>query len=252
MAGETGRWVSSLEARGYSALLQVVAKRARASDRRATHLAFRRERERLLRRFHYEREARGQGHLRVAGVDEVGRGCLAGPVVAAAVILRGEPLIPCLDDSKCLSESLREALFPLVSWEAEAMSVCFMGPDYIDQVNILRATQEAMRRALQSLPVSPGMVLVDGDTAIPGIPFPQRALKKGDALSASISAASVIAKVLRDHYMMSRHGDFPPYNFRQNKGYGTREHWEAIRTHGPCPIHRGSFLESLRQVTFDF
>jgi len=233
-------------------LLKAIARRAGAADRRGTQMAFRRERERLIRRFHYEREARAQGHLMVAGVDEVGRGCLAGPVVAAAVILRGEPLIPCLDDSKCLSASLREALFPLISWEAEAVSVCFMGPDFIDQVNILRATQEAMRRALARLQVPPDMVLVDGGTTIPGLPFPQRALKNGDALSASISAASVIAKVLRDRYMVSRHGDYPPYNFRQNKGYGTREHWEAIRTHGPCPLHRGSFLESLRQATFGF
>ncbi len=237
---ECAKWAQDLEARGYESLIEAVYRRARARGIQRS-LALKAERDRLKRCLFYEMDVRAQGYLRVAGVDEVGRGPLAGPVAAAAVILKGELLLPCLDDSKCLNAVTRGTLFDLIGFETEALAVSLVDVAFIDRYNILRATQEAMRRAIWSLPEPPDFVLVDG-LCIPDLGTAQRAIVKGDALSGSISAASIMAKVIRDRYMVARARDFPHYAFDKNKGYGTPEHWEALRIHGPCTLHRRSFL----------
>ena len=177
----------------------------------------------------------------VAGVDEAGRGPLAGPVVAAAVVLdiRGE--WGGLDDSKKLAPETREELFARVMQEARAFSWAVVGPRTIDRVNILRASLEAMRRAVCRLRVSPDMVLVDGHLPVPGIGCQQHAVVDGDASMLSIAAASVVAKVVRDRIMGRLDRVWPHYGFARHKGYATPEHLAAIASHGPCPLHRYSF-----------
>lgn len=175
----------------------------------------------------------------VAGVDEAGRGPLAGPVVAAAVILPPDRFLPGVNDSKQLSESERELLY------AEITDVCdygvgIAGPEEIDNVNILQATYLAMQRALSRLRQSPHFVLADAVT-IPAIPFPQEGIIGGDALCACIAAASIVAKVTRDRLMRQCDSLYPQYGFASHKGYGTPDHLEALRLYGPCPIHRQSF-----------
>ncbi|HKQ97265.1 MAG TPA: ribonuclease HII, partial [Candidatus Polarisedimenticolia bacterium] len=173
----------------------------------------------------------------VAGVDEVGRGCLAGPVLAGAVIL--DPLRPVdgLRDSKLLEPSRREALAAAI--EARAIAVAFGMSDVgeIDATNILRATEQAMRRAVEALLVTPDYLLVDA-LAIPGTSIPQRGIVHGDRLCASIAAASIVAKVRRDALMRTLHADWPAYRFDENKGYGTPRHLEALERHGASPLHR--------------
>jgi len=199
-------------------------------------------------RFGFEREIRRLGIARVAGVDEAGRGPLAGPVVAGAVVFAAEliergmpPEWADLNDSKQLTAARREEFFvaltqsPLVSF---AISQSEAGE--IDRINILRATHEAMVQALRRLPTPPGHVLVDG-LRVPGLPFPQTALVKGDARSYSIAAASVLAKVTRDRQMDEYDRQYPQYGFARHKGYPTPEHLEALAKHGPCPIHRRTF-----------
>jgi ribonuclease HII len=176
----------------------------------------------------------------VAGVDEAGRGPLAGPVVAAAVILKPELLLPGLRDSKVLSHSQRESLFPLIHSHAHAVAVSVVPHDIIDRVNILQATLQAMRDCVGQLGLTPTLVLVDGNRA-PGSGVTERTVVKGDALSASIMAASIIAKVTRDRLMMEAHEQFPQYGFDEHKGYGSKKHLDALMKHGPCPIHRRSF-----------
>lgn len=182
--------------------------------------------------------ARGVRH--VAGVDEVGRGCLAGPVLAGAVIL--DPLRPVdgLRDSKLLEPSRREALAAAI--EERAIAVAFGMADVreIDATNILRATEQAMRRAVEALVVTPDYLLVDALT-IPGTSIPQRGLVHGDRLCASIAAASIVAKVRRDALMRGLHADWPVYRFDANKGYGTAAHLEALAAHGASPLHRTTF-----------
>jgi ribonuclease HII len=182
----------------------------------------------------------GQGVV-VAGVDEAGRGPLAGPVVAAAVILTAGVRWEALDDSKKLDHETREILFARVTTEARAFSWAVVGPRTIDHRNIRRASLGAMAQAVARLAVVPELVLVDGRDAIPEMAHAQRAIVDGDATCVSIAAASVLAKVVRDRIMQRLDRVFPGYGFAQHKGYGTPEHLEAIRRMGPCALHRYSF-----------
>lgn len=177
----------------------------------------------------------------VAGVDEAGRGPLAGPVVAAAVVLGTRGNWDGLDDSKKVAPDAREEIFARVLQEARAFSWAVVGPRAIDRVNILRASLEAMRRAVCGLRVAPDLVLVDGHLPVPGLGFPQNAIVDGDARMLSIAAASVVAKVVRDRIMGRLDRVWPNYGFARHKGYATPEHLAAIASHGPCPLHRYSF-----------
>lgn len=189
----------------------------------------------------FEDEARSRGARLIAGVDEVGRGALAGPVVAAAVILNPEaPLPEGLDDSKKLTAKERERIAEELRQSALACSVGLVAPEEIDRINILEATRRAMLIALSELTPSADFVLIDA-LQLKECSLPQRAIIRGDSISASIAAASVIAKTYRDALMRSVHDVYPHYNFAQHVGYGTRAHLQALRTHGACPIHRKSF-----------
>lgn len=177
----------------------------------------------------------------VCGIDEAGRGPLAGPVVAGAVILPRDCEILFLNDSKKLSEKRREALFEEIKEKAVSWSIGVVGPDVIDEINILQATYQAMRQAIQGLSVEPDLLLNDAVT-IPQVTIPQVPIIKGDAKSVSIAAASIMAKVTRDRMMVEYDRLFPEYGFAKHKGYGTGAHIAAIRALGPCPIHRRSFI----------
>ncbi len=174
----------------------------------------------------------------VAGVDEAGRGCLAGPVYAAAVIL-GAP-IEGLRDSKQLSAQRRERLFPEIQQRARAWCIARAEVDEIDRLNILQASLLAMRRAVEGLSIAPGLALVDGNQA-PSLPCDVRTIVDGDRLEPAIMAASILAKVARDHHLLALETDFPGYGFAQHKGYGTPQHMAALRAHGPSAVHRMSF-----------
>jgi ribonuclease HII len=189
----------------------------------------------------HEEALRTRGLSRIAGIDEAGRGPLAGPVVAAAVILPRRFTHAVLNDSKQLTAKQREALFEeLVATTEITWSVAVVEVDEIDRLNILRATHEAMRRAVAALAAPPDHVLIDGLPVRP-FPLPQTALVGGDALSFSIAAASIIAKVTRDRLMQRLDAEHPAYGFAQHKGYGTPAHLAKLRAHGPCVIHRRSF-----------
>jgi ribonuclease HII len=189
---------------------------------------------------YYESILRAAGYRLIAGVDEAGRGPLAGPVVAAAVILAEGPLLPGVRDSKQMTENARENALSLIQEEAVAVGVGVVSHRYIDRFDILKASLEAMKRAVLALTPPPDACLVDGIHAIP-MRIAQRCIKKGDRLSQSVSAASIVAKVYRDRLMHAYHEQFPQYGFSEHKGYGTRAHLAAIRKHGPCPIHRRTF-----------
>jgi ribonuclease HII len=176
----------------------------------------------------------------VAGVDEAGRGCLAGPVVAAAVILPGHWDLPGLTDSKKLSPEKRDELAPAIKAQAQAWALGLAWPPEIDRVNILRASLEAMRRAVLHLKVRPSLVLVDGNQNIP-LDLPQRTVVGGDLTVPAISAASILAKTFRDHLLTRLDRRYPGYGLAGHKGYGTAEHREAVRRLGPCPLHRMTF-----------
>ena len=177
----------------------------------------------------------------ICGVDEAGRGPLAGPVVAGAVILPKDCHMLYLNDSKKLSAKKRDELYEQIKDEAISWAVGIVGPERIDEINILQATYEAMRQAVAALAVQPGVLLIDA-VKIPGMDIPQIPIIKGDAKSASIAAASIIAKVTRDRMMVRYEEQYPGYGFAQNKGYGTAAHIEALKSLGPCPIHRRSFI----------
>jgi ribonuclease HII len=177
----------------------------------------------------------------VAGVDEAGRGPLAGPVAVAAVILDPARRIDGLGDSKALSEARREALFPRIQSEAIAFAIVFVHADEIDRLNILQATMAGMRRAVAALATTPSRVLVDGNRVPPGLGIAAEAIVKGDAKIAAISAASILAKVARDRWMLDLNAAHPEYGFAAHKGYPTPEHLDALRRFGPCPAHRRSF-----------
>jgi len=187
----------------------------------------------------FDRALSGEG-LGLAGVDEAGRGPLAGPVVACAVVLPPVVDIPGLDDSKRLSASRREALFERILDQAVAVSLASVGERLIDSINILRASVLAMTWAAEGLSVRPDMLLVDGPYRLP-TRIPQRAVIGGDGLSTSVAAASVVAKVVRDELMSKLDGLYPSYGFKSNKGYGTRSHLDALSRYGPCHAHRLSF-----------
>jgi len=189
----------------------------------------------------FEDSLRAAGVLYTAGVDEAGRGPLAGPVVVAAVILPAGFSHPKLNDSKKLSEKAREKIFEELAAQSEIISsVVEIESSEIDHLNILRATHEGMRRAVTALSIAPQHVLIDGLPVHP-FPTPQTAIVGGDGRSLSIAAASVIAKVTRDRRMQVLDREYPEYAFAKHKGYGTALHLERLRTHGPCPIHRRSF-----------
>ena len=187
----------------------------------------------------YEKEYASLGA--VCGIDEAGRGPLAGPVVAGAVILAEGDSILYVNDSKKLSEKKREALYEEIMGRARAVGVGIVGPERIDEINILNATYEAMRMAVEQIGVQPAVLLNDAVT-IPGLSVHQVPIIKGDAKSVSIAAASIIAKVTRDRLMREYAQIFPAYDFASNKGYGTKAHIEALRELGPTPIHRRSFI----------
>ncbi len=176
----------------------------------------------------------------IAGVDEAGRGPLAGPVVAAAVILPDSPRIHDLNDSKVLTPALRERLFGQIMANAVSVTVSVVSHEIIDRVNILQAALRAMRECVSQLNPRPELVLVDGNQA-PRSGLPERTVVKGDGLSACIMAASIIAKVTRDRLMVEAHEKYPQYFFNEHKGYGAPKHLEALRLYGPCPIHRRTF-----------
>lgn len=188
----------------------------------------------------FERAARLCGYRRIAGVDEVGRGPLAGPVVAAAVILPVRSRLVGVNDSKQLSERERERFHIAICEQAVGTGIGWADVVEIDQLNILEATRLAMRRALEQLVPSPDYVLIDA-VSLPGINIPVRPIIKGDSLSISIAAASIVAKVTRDRLMVNYHNTFPEYGFLSHKGYGTAEHLKRLAHHGPCSIHRRSF-----------
>jgi ribonuclease HII len=182
----------------------------------------------------------GEG-LMLAGVDEAGRGPLAGPVVAAAVVLAPGGRWEGLDDSKKVAPSEREALFARVSNESRAFAWALVGPRTIDRYNIRLASLEAMRMAVTRLGLQPDLVLVDGNDHVPDLPYAQQAVVDGDARLLSIAAASIVAKVIRDRIMERLDRRWPGYGFAQHKGYGTPEHLEALARLGPCPLHRFSY-----------
>lgn len=192
----------------------------------------------------YERELQQQGVTLVAGVDEVGRGPLAGPVVAAAVILPVEFSVLGIDDSKKLSEKKREELYDKILEHCICYALGIVDHQDIDRINILQATKLAMQLAIEGLGVQPEHVLIDA-LVLPAVPLPQTGIIRGDSASVSIAAASIIAKVTRDRMMQEFHQQYPGYCFDRNKGYGTREHYEGIRRQGLCGIHRRTFLQNL-------
>jgi len=196
--------------------------------------------------YRYEAQAWRSGVARVAGLDEAGRGPLAGPVVAAAVVIAPERRIRRLADSKLLTPERREVLYAAILERALAVGVGVVDHETIDRVNILEATRRAMLEALRGLSLTPDLVITDF-VALPGLPCPQRNLVDGDARCASVAAASIVAKVTRDRLMLEADRKFPEYGFARHKGYATPDHLAALDRHGPCPIHRRSFSGVWRQ-----
>ena len=194
----------------------------------------------------FEKEEQAKGNFIIAGVDEVGRGPLAGPVCVAAVIMPLDDIVEGVDDSKKVSEKKRNLLFEQIKEKAVAYSIKMVSEEMIDRINILQATKLCMKEAIESLPIKPDIVLIDAidklDTEVK-----LRGIIKGDALSYSIGCASILAKVTRDEYMVSLAKDYPEYGFEKHKGYGTKVHIEALKEFGPCPHHRLSFLKFLEE-----
>ena len=192
----------------------------------------------------YERTAWAEGFSPVAGTDEAGRGPLAGPVYAAAVILPPEIDIPGLNDSKKLTDKKRRELYDVITEKAVSYGIAFASHEEIDEINILQATYLAMERAMGQLSKKPDLALIDGNRA-KDFGLPVRTIVKGDSLSASIAAASILAKVTRDRYMEEMDEKYPQYGFAIHKGYGTKRHYEAIKAYGLSEIHRRTFLKNL-------
>jgi len=182
-----------------------------------------------------------QGFRVVAGVDEVGRGPLAGPVVAACVVLHQDFFLPGVDDSKKLTSKKRETLFDQILRNAQEVEIGIVGERTIDRMNILNASLKAMWKAVNKLKNPPEFILVDGNQKIPNLLLPQMPVVKGDSCSLSIAAASIVAKVTRDRIMLKYHRKYPEFCFAEHKGYATKAHVEALKTFGPCQIHRRSF-----------
>ena len=195
--------------------------------------------------YSYEFNAQNSGFKSICGVDEAGRGPLAGPVCAAAVILPQGLVIEGLNDSKKLTEKKREALFEVIKKDAVAYSIAFGSVEEIEEINILKATFLAMNRAIDSLSPKADFALIDGNAVPDNIKIPCETVVKGDSKSMSISAASILAKVTRDRLLLEYDEKYPEYNFAKHKGYGTKAHYEAIKEHGICEIHRRSFLKNV-------
>lgn len=195
----------------------------------------------------FELEARRCGYRRIAGLDEAGRGPLAGPVVAAAVVLPSRCRLIGCDDSKQLSDSEREALYAVIAERAAGIGIGSATEEEIDRLNILEATRLAMYRAVEALSPQPDCLLIDA-VNLPGCGISSRSIIKGDALSLSIAAASIVAKVTRDRLMAEYHRVFPHYNFLSHKGYGTEEHLKQLEAYGPCAIHRRTFAPVARMI----
>ncbi|MDP2599261.1 MAG: ribonuclease HII [Deltaproteobacteria bacterium] len=198
----------------------------------------------------FEEDIRLQGFQNIAGVDEVGRGCLAGPVVAACVLLPWWEVFEGVDDSKKLTSAQREKVFPVIIERAFAYGIGIVDAGDIDTMNIGRATLKAMRMAVESMQIRPDFLLVDGNRPITLMTIPQKPVIKGDSLSLSIAAASIVAKVTRDKMMAALISQFPGFRFDIHKGYGTKKHWEELERHGPTAIHRTSFKGVLRSSVF--
>ena len=190
----------------------------------------------------YETALHEEGISVICGIDEAGRGPLAGPVCAAACILPAGLELPGLNDSKKLSEKRREALYAQITAQAVAWAVCLVDEKTIDEINILQATYRAMRGAVEQLPVRPDLCLVDGNRD-PGLGLPTKTVVGGDAACASVAAASILAKVTRDRLMVQLDAQYPGYGFAVHKGYGTKAHYAAVAALGLCPIHRRSFFK---------
>ena len=185
---------------------------------------------------------RNNGFQRIAGIDEAGRGPLAGPVVAAAVVLKGNTRITGLRDSKKVPEKERESLFIEIRDTALDIGIGIVNHEDIDRINILRASKLAMKLAVENLSELPDFLVIDA-VSLPSVPIKQLFPIKGESVSASVAAASIIAKVTRDRLMLEYHNQYPQYNFNKHKGYSTKEHMELIQLYGPCPIHRKSFCK---------
>ncbi|GAB6098921.1 ribonuclease HII [Halanaerocella petrolearia] len=226
--------ISRLESDNRTGVQQIAQRLRRKKQKRVA------EKEKFIEMSKYENELQDQGYQFIAGIDEAGRGPLAGPVVAAAVVLPLEEEILGLDDSKKLSEKKREELYDIIQTKALDIGVGIIDNERIDEVNILNATYEAMEQAIDDLDQSPDYLLIDAEE-IPDSDLPQQGITKGDSRSISIAAASVIAKVTRDHILVEYDKEYPHYNLAGNKGYGTAEHIAALREQGPSPIHRTSF-----------
>ncbi|MBQ9069866.1 MAG: ribonuclease HII [Clostridia bacterium] len=194
--------------------------------------------------FEYENARYAEGYTAVCGTDEAGRGPLCGPVVAAAVILPRDVEIEGLNDSKKLTEKKREKLFDIIKEKAVAYSIAEASPAEIDEINILNASMLAMKRAIEGLSVKADFALIDGNCSR-GFDIPTETVVKGDAKSASIAAASILAKVTRDRQCIELDKEYPEYNIAKHKGYPTKEHMDAVRQYGPAPIYRMSFLKFL-------
>lgn len=194
--------------------------------------------------YEYEKQAIAEGFRTVCGIDEAGRGPLCGPVCAAAVILPVDCEIEGINDSKKLSEKKREKLYDEIIKKAVCYSVSMVPSDVIDEINILQATFLAMRNAVAALTVKPDLALIDGNQK-PGLAIEERTIVKGDAKSVSIAAASILAKVTRDRYMLTLDEKYPEYQFARHKGYGTKLHYEMLGQYGLCPEHRRTFLKKI-------
>ena len=196
--------------------------------------------------FDYELALRNDGYNAICGVDEAGRGPLAGPVVAAACILPTDCIIEGLNDSKKLPEKKRERLFEEIKEKAIAYAIASASNEEIDTLNILNATMLAMARAIEALPTKADFAIVDGN-CVRNFPIPAITIVKGDAKSPSIAAASILAKVTRDRYCMEMDAMYPEYNFKKHKGYPTQEHRDLVMQYGPCPLHRRTFLKFMHR-----
>ena len=192
--------------------------------------------------YRHDEDLRNNGFQRIAGIDEAGRGPLAGPVVAAAVVLKGNTRIKGLRDSKKVPEKERESLFIEIRDTALDIGIGIVNHEDIDRINILRASKLAMKLAVENLSELPDFLVIDAVT-LPSVPIKQTSPIKGESVSASVAAASIIAKVTRDRIMYEYHNQYPEYNFNKHKGYSTKEHMELIQLYGPCPIHRKSFCK---------
>ena len=202
------------------------------------------EEQRLNMLKQYENDLRNKGYKYICGIDEAGRGPLAGPVVVASVIMPENSMIEGVNDSKKVSEKKREKLYDLILEESISYGVGIIGQDEIDEINILNATKKGLTMSLQELTQKPDLIIVDALTHIDTLGIPYESIIKGDAKCYSISAASIIAKVTRDRIMREWDKVYPQYGFAQHKGYGTSAHINAIKEFGPCPLHRKSFIKN--------